>query len=251
MLSNKSGNKLDKWLAYEWLTLLVIINLAADRPVKDWVDGDIWDGLARDLASAIEAGELPAVKSKEESPGRLYKVTLPDLWAHVKDRGERWEPLRVFCKEWEAVRGTKYTEDLVPTGQDGGPTVNQKPDLPTDTDPVPHVPPEQPNIGGNDQRETQRPRSAGSEVRSKTRGKPGKRVGKYHKPMCAALDKLCSNHGLDKVADWDWTHLRQRIERHPQFKGGYTLPKESQFRKVCNEWFDKAAKSGKYQNDSR
>ncbi len=108
-----------------------------------------------------------------------------------------------------------------------------------------------PQIGGNDQRETQRERSAGSGARSKTRGKSGKRVGNYHKPMCAALGSLCSNHGLDKVEDWNWTHLRQRIEKHPRFQDKHTLPEHAQFRKVCNEWFDKAAKLGKYQIDSR
>ncbi len=49
MLPNTAGNDLNKWLVYEWLTLKVIINLAADRPVKDWADDDAWDGLARDL----------------------------------------------------------------------------------------------------------------------------------------------------------------------------------------------------------
>ena len=123
--------------------------------------------------------------------------------------------------------------------------------LPVDTDPVSHVPLEPPNIGDNDQGKTPLEQSAGSGVRSKTPRKVGKRIGDYHTPMCAALDSLCSNHGLDIVEGWGWTHLRQRIEIHPLFQDKHTLPEDTQFRKVCSEWFDKAAKSGKYQNDSR
>ncbi len=121
-----------------------------------------------------------------------------------------------------------------------------EPGISVDADQNLQVPAEQPKMGGNDQRQTQQERSAGSISRNRIRRKVGKRVGKYHKPMCAVLDILCSNHGLDTVEGWGRKELRQRVENHSRIKDKYDLPKDSQFRKVCDDWFDEAAASGKY-----
>lgn len=214
----------------------------------DQIIGRARDGNVRAIGRRKWEGPLERIPPAEFIGLRI--LTIPD----GLHRGQSIDWLDVQFRRADVMQQWPSGLAMAPAleTQDGESTVEQdESNLPVDTDPAPHVSPEQPDIGGNDQRETQRERSAGSGARSKTRGKPGRRVGKYHKPMCAALDNLCSNHGLDKVADWDWTHLRQRIERHPLFKGGYTLPEDSQFRKVCNEWFDKAGESGKYQNASR
>ncbi len=228
--------------------------------IRDGAPKDNWNAADDQIIERARDGNVRAIgRRKWEGPlERIPPAEFIGLRIHtIPDglhRGQSIDWLDVQFRRADVMQQWPSGLAMAPTleTQDGESTVEQdESNLLVDTDPAPHVSPELPDIGGNDQPEKQRERSAGSGARSKTRGKPGKRVGKYHKPMCAALDSLCSNHGLHKVENWDWMFLRQRIKKHPIFKSGYTLPADTQFRKVCNEWFDDAAKLGKYQNDSR
>ncbi len=94
----------DHWLRRESLELKKIINLARGAAVTDWPPDQEWTEIFQDLKDAIDRGELPAaVRSKSAS--RRSSVRLLDLWPFVKDRDDRWQPLRDFCQRWENARG--------------------------------------------------------------------------------------------------------------------------------------------------
>lgn len=224
----------------------------ANWNVSDSADNQIIerarDGSVRAIGRRTWEGPLERIPPAEFIGLRIH--TIPD----GLHRGQSIEWLDVQFRRADVMQQWPSGLAMAPAleTQDGESTVEQdESNLLVDTDPVSHVPLEPSNIGDNDQGKTPLEQSAGSGVRSKTPRKVGKRIGDYYSPMCAALDSLCSNHGLDKVEGWGWTHLRQRIERHPRIQDKHTLPEDTRFRKVCNEWFDEAAKLGKYPNDSR
>ena len=91
----------DDWLLRESLKLMRLINLAGGAPITRWPLDSVWTGIFQDLEDGICRGELPAGAHKIM---RFQTVRLFDLWAFIRDRDERWQPLRNFCERWAAVR---------------------------------------------------------------------------------------------------------------------------------------------------
>lgn len=77
------------------------------------------------------------------------------------------------------------------------------------------------------------------------RRRPGRRHGPYYLPLQKALRQLATQYSLHDVELWEWKDLRRAVELTGEVKAD-DLPKDTQFKTVCRQWFAAAHKSGKY-----
>ncbi len=115
MSNPNQATSTDEVLRQESLKLKWVINLARGAPLKDWPPPDTyWNGIFLDLKDATGRGELPA--RVHHTKERFSTVRLDDLWPFVKNRDDRWQPLRDFCQRWFTARGEEPPVSITPDG---------------------------------------------------------------------------------------------------------------------------------------